>query len=490
MKIKELVKSLDSDINYSNLPDFEVSGISCNSKEIKENFIFVAVKGNHEDGNKYIDEAIKRGARVVLVQGSLRRGENISKEKCFIIEVKDTRRAQAVLASEFYGHPSLKIKVVGITGTNGKTTAAYLIEALLKEAGVLPSVIGTINYRFKDRIIPSKNTTPGSIELQSMLSEMLKQGIDYVIMEVSSHGLEQFRTCGINFHSALFTNLTRDHLDYHKTLENYFKAKSLLFKSLRPSSFAVLNNDDRFGERIKRMTCAKIITYGIEKDADVRARDIKFDGQHTTFKLISRKEEMDFTTRLIGRHNVYNILAAIAWAKEEDLNTAVIRAALENFFQVPGRLERVNFNGAFSAFVDYAHTEDALKSVIQTLRSICQNRIIVVFGCGGERDKGKRPKMGRVVSELADYAIITSDNPRSEDPLKIINEIKQGMRKANFCVVPERLEAIKRALSLAKTGDIVLVAGKGHEDYQVIKDKVIPFSDAKVIRTCLKSMNY
>lgn len=499
MRIKELIKSLGTDINYSNLPDFEVSGISCNSKNIKENFVFVAVKGTRENGDKFIPEAIERGARAVLVQGSHTsrngiptmsgKGEKSSK-RVALIEVKDTRKALAKLAAEFYGHPSLKIKVVGITGTNGKTTVSYLIEALLKEAGALPSVIGTINYRFKDRVIPPKNTTPGPIEIESMLAEMLKEGIDYTIMEVSSHALDQARTCGINFHSAIFTNLTLDHLDYHKTLENYFKVKSRLFKNINPKSFVVVNNDDRFGERIKRKTRAKIITYGIENNADIRAEDIRFDCQHTAFRLISPRGEIDFTSRLIGRYNVYNILAAVAWAEEENIDSRVIKSAIERFFQVPGRLERIDFQGDFSVFVDYAHTEDALKNVIQTLRNLSKGRLIVVFGCGGERDKTKRPKMGRVVSELSDYAIITNDNPRSENPQDIINDIKRGVRKTNLCVIPERAEAIKKSLSLAKTGDIVLVAGKGHEDYQLIKDRVIHFDDREVIRECLKSMNY
>jgi UDP-N-acetylmuramoyl-L-alanyl-D-glutamate--2,6-diaminopimelate ligase len=487
MKIKQLIESLDSINNLAGLKDFQVKGISCNSKNISDDFIFVAIKGNREDGNKFINEAIRKGAKAVVSESPVTSHQ--SPENVYFVAVKDARKALAQLASRFYGNPSLNLKVMGITGTNGKTTVSYLIEAVLKEAGFLPAVIGTINYRFKDKLIPSKNTTPGPIELQSMLSQMLKEDIDYAIMEVSSHALDQERIEGIKFHSAVFTNLTQDHLDYHKTKESYFKAKAKLFKNLNPRSYAVINNDDRFSDRLKRLTPARIITYGIEKKATVRAKDIRFDCSHTEILLDSPKGRISLVSPLIGKHNIYNILAVVACALEEGIDVPVIKSALEKFSNVPGRLERVNSKRDFSVFVDYAHTEDALNNIINTLRHICKKRIIVVFGCGGERDKTKRPKMGRVVSELSDYAIITSDNPRSEDPKEIINDIKCGIRKMNFCVIPDRFDAIKKSLSLAKSGDIVLVAGKGHEDCQIIKDKRINFDDRKVIKECLKYLD-
>ena len=468
--------------------DFKVKGISCNSKDVLDGYVFVAIRGNREDGHKFIKEAINKGARVVIIQSTEYRVQ--STEEALFILVKDTRKALATLATEFYGNPSRKIKVIGITGTNGKTTASYLLEELLKKARFLPAVIGTINYRFKDKIIPAKNTTPGPIELQSLLAGMLKEGINYCIMEVSSHALDQERTEGIDFHSAIFTNLTQDHLDYHKTLENYFQAKAKLFKDISPSSFVVINNDDRYGRRLKRLTCAEVITYGIKNKADVVAGDIRFDIKHTEFRLVSFKGEIDFKTKLIGRHNVYNILATVAWALRGGIDLFTIKSAIEEFSLVPGRLERIDSDRRFSIFVDYAHTEDALRNIILTLRQLSHKRIIVVFGCGGERDKTKRPKMGRTVSELSDYAIITNDNPRSEDPSEIIQDIKKGIRKRNFCVIPDRLRAIKRALSLAKSGDIVLVAGKGHENYQILKDRRIHFDDCETIRECLKSLNY
>jgi len=488
MQLRQLIKSIKPLGSNPVASDFEVRGISCNSKNVGRNFIFVAIKGNRQDGNTFIDEAMQRGARAVVAQSPNRSITRLPKEVSFI-KVKDARGALANLALGFYGDPSAKVKVLGITGTNGKTTIAYLVEALIKEAGFSSGVIGTINYRFKDKIIPSKNTTPGPVDLQSMLAEMKKNGIDYAVMEVSSHALDQDRTLGINFSSAIFTNLTQDHLDYHKTLQRYFLAKAKLFKDLRPGSFAVLNNDDKYARKLKKMTRARIITYGIDNDSIVMAKDIRYSVNCTEFLLKAPGNQMNFKTQLIGKHNVYNALSAIAWAIKEGIDIKAIKSAVENFSLVPGRLERVEFAGDFAVFVDYAHTEDALKNIIQALRHLARNRIIVVFGCGGERDKTKRPKMGKVVTELADYAIITSDNPRSEDPLEIIRDVKKGIRKKNYSVMPERREAIKKSLSLAEPGDIVLLAGKGHENYQILKDRTVRFDDKEIAVECLKSMN-
>ncbi|MFA5145504.1 MAG: UDP-N-acetylmuramoyl-L-alanyl-D-glutamate--2,6-diaminopimelate ligase [Candidatus Omnitrophota bacterium] len=488
MRIEELIKPLDITGDHLNLPGFQVRGVACNSKEVSSGFIFVAVKGSKEDGNRYIQEAISRGAKAIVIQvpgPKPKIPEGVS-----VIEVKDARKALAKLAAEFYGHPSAKIKVIGITGTNGKTTVSYLLEALLKKAGFSPAVIGTVNYRFKNRITPSKNTTPGPIELESMLAGMLKEGSTHTVMEVSSHALDQDRVEGINFHSAIFTNLTQDHLDYHKTLKSYFNAKARLFKNLNPDSFAVINSDDKHAGEIKKMTRAKVITYGIKNKAKVSAGDIKFDSLGTEFKLISPEGKIDITSRLVGIHNVYNILAACAWALREGIDIPFIRCAIAEFNFVPGRLERIDFAGNFLVFVDYAHTEDALKNTIKTVRRLTKNRVITVFGCGGERDRTKRPKMGKAVSELADYAIISNDNPRSEDPQEIIEDIKRGINGDNYCVIPDRREAIKKSLSLAKPGDIVLIAGKGHEECQIIKNKAVHFSDREVVRECLRSVNY
>ncbi|MBM3246279.1 MAG: UDP-N-acetylmuramoyl-L-alanyl-D-glutamate--2,6-diaminopimelate ligase [Candidatus Omnitrophica bacterium] len=489
MKLGQLLKAIGSYRSHSPLEDFQVRGISCNSQEVKEDFVFIAIKGNKEDGHRFIPEAIDKGAKVIITQ-SPRHHVTTSPKEINFIEVEDARKALAKLAAEFYGYPSSEIKVAGITGTNGKTTITYLIEAILKEAGATAGVIGTINYRFKDRAIPSKNTTPGPIELQSMLRDMLKEGAKYAVMEVSSHALDQERAAGIKFSSAVFTNLTQDHLDYHQTLENYFQAKARLFSGMAPGSFAVINNDNEYGRRLKAMTPAQVVSYGIEQPADMTAGNINFDIAHSEFSLISAKDKIRLKTSLIGRYNIYNILAAAAWALEEGIDLSAVKSAIEKFTLVPGRLERINFKGDFSVFVDYAHTEDALKNVIGALRPLARNKLIVVFGCGGERDQTKRPKMGCCVTELADYAILTSDNPRSEDPQKIIDDIKKGISRDNYSIIPERRQAIRESLGRALPGDIVLVAGKGHENYQVLKDKTLHFDDCKVIRECLKSMNY
>ncbi len=487
MRLKELIKAIGSPVSLGAVQDFEVKGISCNSKSVSADSVFVAIKGIREDGNRFIDEAIAKGSRVIIVQGRNQRIRNSN--GVLFIPVQDSRKALAKLAAGFLGNPSSKIKVIGITGTNGKTTVTYLIEAMLSEAHFSAGVIGTINYRFKDKVVTSKNTTPGPIELQSLLAQMVKEGIDYAVMEVSSHALDQGRIERIGFHSAIFTNLTQDHLDYHKTLKNYFSAKAKLFKNISSDSFIVINNDDRYAKILKKITPARAITYGIKTLAQVRAQDIKFNSLRSEFLIKCPKGNIKIKSRLIGLYNIYNILAAAAWGIEEGINLSDIRNAMEKVSLVPGRLERIDSKKGFPIFVDYAHTEDALANVIQTLRQVCEKKIIVVFGCGGERDKTKRPLMGRVVSELADFAVISTDNPRSEPPLGIIEDIKKGMCKNNYCIIPDRLEAIRKSLLIARPDDIVLVAGKGHENYQILKDKTIHFDDREAIKTCLESMN-
>jgi UDP-N-acetylmuramoyl-L-alanyl-D-glutamate--2,6-diaminopimelate ligase len=478
MKLTRLIKNAHLSISAPNLKDFIVRGVTCNSKAVKKGYVFIAIKGNKLDGTRFIEEARRLGAGAVISPSA---GKGIN-----FIKVKDTRKAAACLGARFYGNPSEKIKVIGITGTNGKTTITYLLEKVLKVAGKNPAVMGTINYRYNNKVIPSHNTTPGPLDLQRMLADMLRSKVTHCAMEVSSHALHQDRTDGVKFSSAIFTNLTQDHLDYHKTLLNYFKAKSKLFKGLEKSAFAVINNDDKYALRLKKLCPGKIVTYGIDKKSQVMARDIKFGSSSTEFILKAGRATVLIKTRLIGRHNVYNILAVIAWALKAGIGLAVIKRAIYGFKVVPGRLEKVECGQGFSIFVDYAHTEDALKNIIRSLRQVSENRIIVVFGCGGDRDKTKRPKMGYIVTELADYAVITSDNPRSEDPKDIIRDIKKGIRKNNYSVLLRRAEAIKKSLLLARRGDIVLVAGKGHENYQVFKNRTVRFDDREAIKACLK----
>ncbi|MFC1804968.1 UDP-N-acetylmuramoyl-L-alanyl-D-glutamate--2,6-diaminopimelate ligase [Candidatus Omnitrophota bacterium] len=475
MNLEGLFKSLDR---------FE--GLSCDSKSVSGGYIFVAIKGTSFDGHDYIGDAIRRGAKLVVIQeGALtpRDAEGVE----FIVS-NDTRQTLARLAAQFYGFPSKSLRVIGITGTNGKTTVSYLLESILKACGRSPGVIGTVNYRYKNKIFPAGNTTPGAIKLQSMLAQMHRAGCDCAILEVSSHALDQERAGEIEFASGIFTNLSQDHLDYHLDMENYFRAKEKLFTGIPAANdrFIITNNDDPYGRRIGESAQAKVVTYGIDSEADFAARNISFDNVHTSFQIISGKEKYKINTELIGRHNVYNLTAAFAWAIEEGLDPEKLRGAIERFRSVPGRLERIVNNRGISVFVDYAHTEDALRSAILTLKELSHKRLILVFGCGGQRDKGKRPKMGQVASQLADQVMITDDNPRGEDPEEIINQIKKGFREKNYSVIRDRREAIEKAILLAEAGDILLVAGKGHEDVQIIGKKRIPFDDRKIIRECLK----
>lgn len=483
MKLTQLINVLGIHLP-TGVDDFEVSIVTADSRQVQENAVFVAIKGAVADGHQYVDQAVRSGARFIIAQDAV-------PERCIdkTVVVNDTRRALALLAVRFHGDPSSKVKVVGVTGTNGKTTITYLIEALLAYVGRKPAVIGTINCRFAGSVIGSKNTTPGASQLQELLASMLAAGATDVVMEVSSHALDQERTEGVRFDSAIFTNLTQDHLDYHKDFEHYFQAKATLFTGLSSQSHAFINCDDEYGRKLIPISKGIVVTYGIDAEADVKAYDIHSDDTCTHFKVRYPGGRFSIVTRLIGRHNIYNILAAVSLALKEKITPDMIRACIEAFVGVPGRLERIDSHKGFSVLIDYAHTDDALTNVITSLRQICRGRIIVVFGCGGDRDKGKRPKMGRVVSELADFAVVTSDNPRSEDPQAIINDITRGITGSNYIVVADRKEAIRKALAMAAADDIILLAGKGHETYQVTRNATIHFDEREVVCQWLQSVN-
>jgi len=492
MKLKALIESSGFSLPRG-FKNFEVKGVTSDSRKAQENFIFVAVKGSDFDGHDFIQQAIEQGARAVV--GLVDSSQLTADKKVTYIRVADTRRALAELASQFYDQPSLRMTVTGITGTNGKTTVSYLIEHILKSAQFTPGVIGTINYRFKDKILNASNTTPGPERLQALLDQMQKEKVDYAIIEVSSHALDQERVGAIKFCTAIFTNLTKDHLDYHHDLNSYFAAKAKLFRGLPTEGFAILNIDDVHTSKLIKLTRAYVVTYGLGNHADITAKDININLKGTEFILrlrysISKKfatkvDKLMLSTSLIGRHNIYNILAAVAFGLTQRIDLEIISEAIKRFTGVPGRLERIPTEDDFSVFVDYAHTEDALRKVIESLRPLCKGRLCVVFGCGGNRDKNKRPKMGRVVTELADLAIITTDNPRNEEPQDIINDITAGINKQNFKVVIDRKEAIKEILSETSKDDIILIAGKGHENYQILKDRIIHFDDREVVRECL-----
>jgi len=468
-------------------PDCDIGGVCADSRYAVAGDVFIAVRGCGADGHKFIPEAVSKGVKAVAAEN--RPAMEGLPAGVALLLAEDTRAAAGRLAAGFYGLPSSRLKVAGITGTNGKTTLTYLLEHILSCSGHKAGVIGTVNYRLGKEVLPSSNTTPGAIELQKLLSMMVSGGASYAVMEVSSHALDQRRTEGTDFHSAIFTNLTRDHLDYHKTEEEYFKAKSRLFSGLSGNAFCVINTDDSCGRRLAGMTAAAVNSYGLNKEADFYAGDIKLSVSESSFKLAVRGADCGerFRSGLVGSHNVYNALAAAAWALNSGIAIKTLRQALESFSYVPGRLERIDSPDGFSVYVDYAHTPDALEKVLSSLKQLSSGRIITVFGCGGQRDSLKRPLMGSVVSEFSDYALITNDNPRSEEPASIIGEIEKGMKSDNYRVVPDRREAIAGALKMAVRGDIVLVAGKGHEDYQVIGREKLHFDDREVVRECLRS---
>lgn len=486
MKLNILMERIQT-VSVNGAADADVKGITHDSRQVKPGFIFCALKGQRDDGTRYIQDAIDKGA-VVIVSN---RAAVMSRGQVVSVQVRKPRDVVAVLANAFYDDPSRKLKVLGITGTNGKTTTAFMVRDILHAAGWKPGVIGTVDYEIGDRIIPAGRTTPEATDMQRMLAEMVHVGCRSAVMEVSSHALVQRRTLGLEFDVAVFTNLTHDHLDYHKSVPQYFEAKALLFRELasqKKPALAVINVDDPWGERLTRFPelKAQVITCGLCRDAMVHAEKIQIDANGSHVAVKSPWGHVTLNMKLLGRFNIYNALAALAACGTLNIAPSLSAEVLSKMTLVPGRLEEIKTHQGFQVFVDYAHTEDALHNVLTTLREITSNRLIVVFGCGGNRDDKKRPRMGRVVARLADYALLTSDNPRKENPSAIIAQIRSGIADPDVCeIVEDRYEAIARALSLADKGDVVLIAGKGHENYQEFTNTVIPFDDRQVVRECL-----
>jgi UDP-N-acetylmuramoyl-L-alanyl-D-glutamate--2,6-diaminopimelate ligase len=386
----------------------------------------------------------------------------------------------------FYNNPSQKINVVGVTGTNGKTTTTFLTKSIIEKAGYKAGLIGTINYQIGEKMIPAQETTPESVELQRLIAEMVTAKMKFAVMEVSSHSAIQHRIENIDFKTAVFTNLTTEHLDYHKTISNYMNAKVKLFENLRKDSFAVLNADDKFSEYFADRTNAKILWYGIKNDADIKAEICRESISNIIIKLKYSGREIDMKVPFVGVHNVYNALASVASAISLGFELDVIKSGIETAPTVPGRLESVPCNWGFEVVVDYAHTPHALETVLHALKNLVKGRILLVFGCGGDRDKEKRPIMGRIADEKSDIFWLTNDNPRSEAPLDIIDNIKAGIKSGrSFHIQTNRHKAIAEALSEAKDDDLVLIAGKGHEKYQIIKDTIIPLDDREVVKKIL-----
>jgi len=467
--------------------DREITAITYDSRRVKPGTLFVALKGEKVDGAAFVEKAVAAGAEAVVSEDAE------IKTRATNITVADARNALADLGAAFFQHPARALKIAGVTGTNGKTTTAFLIKHICEAALLRCGLIGTVRYEVGDRILPASRTTPESLDLHDLLWQMRSAGCKAAVMEVSSHALMQARVRGVEFDAAVFTNLTQDHLDYHKTMEAYFEAKTRLFSGLarqtKKKGQAVINLDDRYGAMLAQRFGKEVpvVTYGVGVHADFRASNVRIDFHGTSYQLDAGGRSYLVRLPLIGQFNVYNSLAALAAANVMGVDVRSGVLALANATAVPGRLEAVPAQRQFRIFVDYAHTDDALLNVIKTCRELNPGRLIVVFGCGGNRDKTKRPRMGAVVDQHADYGIVTSDNPRKEDPLAIIEDIKPGMKRGNFEIIPDRREAIFKAVAMAQPRDIILIAGKGHETYQEFADHTAPFDDAAVAREALEA---
>ncbi len=467
--------------------DARIDSVTYDSRRAVAGSLFFALPGTLADGAKFALDAVARGAAAVLSETPI--------PGCTVPQalVPNARNAMADVSRAFYGNPAASLRTVGITGTNGKTTTAFLVKHLLDAAQMRCGLLGTIRYVVGDQSLPAARTTPESADVQELFAKMRDAGSRAVAMEVSSHALVQQRVRGVTWDAAVFTNLTQDHLDYHRTMDAYFDAKASLFETMYHQSGkrgkSVINLDDRYGMRLleRLPKPAKPITYGLGVRAEFRAIDATFDVHGTKYKLEAKGRQYLVRLPLIGRFNVYNSLAALAATTALGLELRAAVQAMANAPQVPGRLERVPARRNFSVYVDYAHTDDALTNVLSTLRDLGPHRLIVVFGCGGDRDRAKRPLMARAAEQLADYAIVTSDNPRSEDPEAILADIRKGLRGSAHETIVDRREAIYRAIALAEEGDIVLIAGKGHETYQEVHGQRTPFDDVSVARNAIEA---
>ena len=459
----------------------QITGIEHDSRKITAGNLFVCFEGAHFDGHNFINQAVNNGAVAILTaRENFQPPAGIS-----ALIVRDMLKALAVIVPYACDYPAKKMRVIGVTGTNGKTTTTYMIREILTRAGYKVGLIGTIQMMIGDEILPAHNTTPNVIDLQKIFTEMLSRGVQYVVMEVSSHALAENRISGIEFDAAVFTNLTQDHLDFHKTMENYRAAKAKLFDIVsrtgsKPNKSAVVNVDDEAGAVMLEHARCKKITYSVKNNSDLRAENVDVRADGTSFQLGGKTLNLHVT----GIFNVYNVLAAIGAAEAENIPAETIQTALENFRSVPGRFERIYADIPFAVIVDYAHTPDGVENVLKTARQIARNKIITVFGCGGDRDNTKRPIMGRLAAELSDVVIATSDNPRTENPEKILREIEAGIREKigakKFETISDRRTAIFRAIELAQAGDVVMILGKGHENYQILNSGTIHFDDREV----------
>jgi UDP-N-acetylmuramoyl-L-alanyl-D-glutamate--2,6-diaminopimelate ligase len=487
MQLKTLVAAISPRQIIGPL-DRVVESIAYDSRRVQRNGLFVALRGEKSDGHQFVEQAVEKGATVIVTE------HEVQSPRATCVVVDDTRSALADLAAIFYERPARRLKLAAVTGTNGKTTTTFLLKHICEKAGVRCGLLGTVRYEIGDRVLPAIRTTPESLDVQDLLAQMVNAGCKAAAMEVSSHALAQDRVRGIEWDVAVFTNLTQDHLDFHGTMEKYFEAKAALFTGLaeqkaKTGATAVINIDDRYGAQLVDRLDEKtsVITYGVGARADFRASNYHAEFAGTSYQLDARGKSYLVRVPLIGRFNVANSMAALAAACSMGISLREAILSLGRSPQVPGRLEAVPAKRQFQIFVDYAHTDDALLNVLKTLRELSPRKLIVVFGCGGDRDKQKRPLMARVADQNADFSIITSDNPRKEDPDAIIADAEKGFRSDRYEKITDRAEAIARAIELAQPRDIVLIAGKGHEAYQEFADHTIPFDDIQVARRALEN---
>lgn len=498
--IKELIQKT-SYISAEGNTDIRITDITADSRQAEAGSLFICLKGAHVNGHDFVPAAVSKGACAVIASEKVQVPEGVT-----VIYVQDTRKAMEDIVPFFFDYPARKLRMIALTGTNGKTTTTHIIAHILHKAGYKTGVIGTIHALVGDKELPTHNTTPDVIDLQRLLYLMVQEKVTHVCMEVSSHSLVLGRVAGCEFDTAVFTNLTEDHLDFHKTMDNYAKAKAILFAMVSSSEHtkdrksAWINQDDPYAhvmaEAVSDTGLCPVGTYsGTNPDADLYASDIRFTARASEFVLHYRGQEYPVRTNLAGRFNIYNVLGAIGAAIGEGIPAEEIIEALQDFYSVPGRFELVNEGQNFGVVVDYAHTPDGLEKILLAAREIAKGRIIIVFGCGGDRDKLKRPIMGNISGTYADIAIVTSDNPRTEDPLTITEEVAAGVKQAKekkplleYEVIPDRRTAIQRAIALAQEDDLVIIAGKGHEDYQILKDRTIHFDDREEAREALKKV--
>lgn len=482
MKLGELLRDIDVISSKGDL-DVEINGIVYDSRKARKGDLFICVSGFTKDGHDFIGDALQKGAVAFVVE------KDVDVKGAAVVRVPNSRLAMPRLASVFYGNPTQKLRLIGITGTNGKTTTTYLIKSIMELNGSKTGLLGTISTQIGGKTFESSRTTPESLDLQNLFREMADCGTDYVVMEVSSHSLELGRVEGCDFQIGVFTNLTQDHLDFHNTIENYRNAKKKLFYMTKKAN--IINIDDEHGriiaEEVKNLK-TPLVTFGIDNNADIMGKNINVTSKGAGFTLVTPDYETEIEIKIPGKFSIYNALAAASAAYVEGVDKAVIKEGLGKVENVPGRSEVIKTDTPYTVIIDYAHTPDGLRNILAAIRQYAKGRIITLFGCGGDRDKGKRPVMGEIAGKMSDYCIITSDNPRSEEPMEIIKQVEAGIKPTgcDYICIENRRDAIKFALTMAKPDDIVLLAGKGHETYQVLKDRTIPFDERDIVCELLR----